>query len=609
MSGFLLAPTGDGFSAVAGLSFAEQAVSWRLDWAPLALQLVRPDEPPLWAPAWDAQSQCAVAFFGRPRLSTADWQRATGLPGEGGLAARHLLAAWRVGGTAGLVEATNGAVAVLLWEATSRRLHLLTDRAGVVSVYQPTDARAPLLLASHPDVLADALMARGQRPTLDLASLAEQLSIGAVSPPHSFYREIALLPPATHYIWQLAADSATVQKRHAEIYWQPPASEPALSVDRAADELADAMRHACARRPPGKTLLLLSGGADSRGLLFAQPEPSAVNCLTFCDRENLEVSRARAVARVAGAEHHILYRDPEHYGLGARATVRISGGMGSIKDAHFHGFASDLAHHEHSSLVTGCYADYLLKGLALNRQPYRFFGRELPIDRPASYDPDFYQPRFLLAEPWQAAVQARQTTYFGADAVQRYERSPAAIEDLRVRPLVREADAVGRLYLLATQRWDPVLVDTDLLAFYGRLPPQLKINSRAFAQAVLRLLPAAAHGIPNNNAGQCALGWPLWRQWLAGVQELAGSAVRRRLQPPAAAELATWCSWPDFTYYTAHSRVLGELWAEYGSANPEIFEPLLGYLPTRRSRQDWARDTSLFLRVLTLKLWLAQRGY
>jgi asparagine synthase (glutamine-hydrolysing) len=343
-------------------------------------------------------------------------------------------------------------------------------------------------------------------------------------------------------------------------------------------------------------------------LLFAQPEPSAVTCLTFCDRENLEVARARAVAQVAGAPHHILYRDPEHYGLGAEATVRITGGMGSIKDAHFHGFASDLQAHEHSSLVTGCYADYLLKGLALNRQPYTLLGRELPIDRLAPYNADFYQPRFKLAAAWQGQVEGRQRAYFGADAAARYAQSPASIEDLRVRPLVREADSIGRIYLLATQRWDPILVDRDLLAFYGRLPPALKINSQAFARAVLRLLPAEAHRIPNNNAGQCALGWPLWRQWLAGVQELAGSAVRRRVQWPAA-ELATWCSWPDFSYYTVHSRVLGELWSELAPGHPEIFEPMLGYAPQSRSRSDWARDTSLFLRLLTLKLWLRQRGY
>lgn len=608
MSGFLLSQAGVGFDACTGLSFSEHDCFRCLDWSPLALQWVGQDDGALWLPAWDAQAQCGLAFFGRPRLSTADWLRAKELPAVGGLAARFLLEAWRHGGDSALRQAINGAVAVLLWEAPTRRLHLLTDRAGVVPVYQSTLAPNAVLLASHPDVLADALIAQGKPPMLDLTSLAEQLSIGAVCPPYSYYREISLLPPATHHVWQLAADSATVQAVHAEVYWQPPSVEPMLSIDQAATELADAMRIAGARRPPGKTLLLLSGGADSRGLLFAQPEPSEVTCLTFCDRENLEVARARAVATIARAEHHILYRDPEHYGLGAAATVRITGGMGSIKDAHFHGFASDFAQHEHSSLVTGCYADYLLKGLALNRQPYRFLGRELPIDRPGPYDPDFYQPSFPLAKVWQAQVSARQMAYFGVDAAQRYARSPSSIEDLRVRPLVREADAVGRLYLLATQRWDPILVDTDLLAFYGRLSPELKINSRAFAKAVLRLLPPAAHSIPNNNAGQCALGWPLWRQWSAGVQELVTSALRRRFLQPSA-ELATWCSWPDFAYYTAHSEVLGELWAACGAANPEIFEPLLGYLPTSRSRQDWSRDTSLFLRVLTLKLWLQQRGY
>lgn len=582
----------------------DKATSWAV--GACVTQLVRQDEESLWAPALDLASGLTLALYGRIRLKPSEWEAAKELPLNGGLAARHLLNRWRNGGEKALLDAYNGAAIIFLWEPAKHQLHLWTDRAGIVPVYQPN--KGDFALCSHPDVLADWLNAQGNPPQLDKESLAELLSTGAVSPPYSFYKEIHLLAASSHFVWEFNQDSRMIRLSSESIYWTPPAIDRHLSLEDATTGIAAALRAACNRQTPGKTALLLSGGADSRGLLFAHNNPSSIQCLTFCDSENSEVARAKEIAAIAKAPHEILFRDPEHYGLGALHTVRVTGGMGSIKDAHFQGFQADFESHAPSSLITGCYADYLLKGLALNRQPYRFMGRTLPLERPAVYDADFYQPHYPLPDDWEHVISHRRDERFGVNAAQRYAKDIREIEDLRVRPLAREADAIGRLFLQATQSWDPIFADNDLLEFYGRLSPDLKINSRAFAPAILSLLPKVAQAIPNNNDGRLRLNAPPWQQLSVGVINLIRSAIMRRIKNTPE-QLASWYSWPNFSYYIEHSEVLNQMLATWSSTEKDIFQPILGFDPSTRTRSQWKTNPDLFLRVITLKIWLDLRGY
>lgn len=607
MSGFLLADSRSApFAAQASLTFVPGDQALSCAWPGWATSLVRQDGGEDWAPAWSSEHGTGLLLWGRPRLAGDAWQKADAIALPGGRAARFLLDCWLQGGEAAFEAALNGAAVALLWDGNRHCLHLWTDRAGVMPVYE-----APgrfLALASHPDALADWLLAQGGSPTLDTESMAELLATGAVSPPYSLYNEIRLLPPARHFCWSADADRAWHLSSQSN-YWQAPAPDLTLSRESAAEGIAAALKAACGRQAPGKTVLLLSGGADSRGLLFAHPEPGDLHCVTFCDSENDEVARARDVATVAGVRHEIWQRDPEHYGLGALATIRASSGMGSIKDAHFAAFHGRLSALGAGSIITGCYADYLLKGLALNREPYRLLGRELPVERLAPYAPDFYQPAFSLAGRANQVVAARRLAREGEQAAVRYARSPREIENVRVFPLAREADSMGRLYLQASLPWDPVFADRDLLEFYGRLTPELKLNSEAFALAVLRLLPASARAIPNNNDGQFPLGLSVRRKLLSSSLSLVRRAVLNRFTATRQETLASWCSWPNFAYYVGHSQQLARLWSEYPAGCDDLLGDLLGRSLEARSQADWAAQPSLYLRLLTLRTWLSLRGY
>lgn len=608
MSGFLIAPEAfDEARWARALAFAPASRGQTLALPPLHAVLSRLDAAALWAPASDERSGVTVALAGRISLEPADWRRAETLPYRGGLACRILLEAW-LEDEPRFPQRPNGAFCVLIHDPRQATLHLLTDRMGVFPVYAASGA-APRL-CSHPDVLADYLAATGRAATLDPLTMAEALARGSSVHPHTYYREIVQLDAASHYRWPLADGSAA--SRPARIYWQPArAIDERLDAADLADEFAAGLQSAGRRRVErlGKNSLLLSGGADSRALLFTADRPERVESLTFCDRDNPEVDTARAIAGAARSPHRVLYRAAEHYGLGAAETVRVTGGMWSIKDAHYHGFAADLDALGAGNLMTGCYTDYLFKGLGYNRTARRFLGKRLSLDALAPFAAEYYQPHSRIAPSWAARLRERVARWLPDDAIAAYADDPFAVEDRRIRPLAREADAMGRLYLLRMQPWDPVMVDNELLDLYGRIPAALKLNARVFRAAVTRVLPPAARRIRNNNdfsplhASEAAR---VLRYLLRKAQALAARRLSGR-RPQAG--LSTDGSWPNFTYYVAHSQVLAELWADPSPAQRELFADLLGEDAWQTPLAEWARrDIDLILRLLTLKIWLGQRG-
>lgn len=607
MSGFLLTTAGEFDRRWAdALSFKPQTAAAAIDWKDLRGVVTRVDRTERWAPAHDPVSGVSVALGGRLSLDPAQWREAEDLPYRGGSAARLVLRDWLA--NPGRIAATlNGPFCVLIFDPRRRELQLLTDRMGAYPVYAAEGGE--LRLASHPDVLADYLAAEGRAPELDHDTLAECLAMGTSVHPYTYYRTIRQLDPASHHVYSLSAPTGPAR---VSVYWRPrsPAPSELPGEEALAEDLAAALRTAGRRRTPAatRTGLLLSGGADSRALLFALADPAAIETLTFCDAPNAEVAIARRIAQAAGASHQVLVREPEFYGHGARETVRITGGMWSIKDAHYEGFAEVLAARGFDALMTGCYADYMLKGLGYNRRERRFAGRRLPFEALADYDPCFYQPCASIAPPWQRRVQARLERRFTAEARGRYANDPSAVEDLRIRPLSREADAMGRLYLWRTLPWDPVMTDNEIVEFYARMPPALKLNARVFRKAVLRLLPAAARRIPNNNdhAPMDASDFTRAIRYLAYN---AGARLRRRLGGAGSPErLATATSWPNFAYYLAHSPVIAGLWNGPTRAQRELLGELTGGDPWAVPLAQWAARDDLLLRLLTLRLWLEQRG-
>ncbi|PYL10298.1 MAG: hypothetical protein DME34_00805, partial [Verrucomicrobia bacterium] len=372
---------------------------------------------------------------------------------------------------------------------------------GAFSIYQATgDSFA---LCSHPDVLADALVQKGENNEIDLDTLAEFFACGCSVQPFTYYKSIQQLDAATHYKWRLGPAISLQEKT---VFWKPLYLDtaPAKDAETLAEALADAIGKAVRRRTQerlGRPVILLSGGADSRAALFGASDPTAVTCFTLYDEPNLELRTAQALAAAAGAEHHALQRDPDYYGANAEEAVRISGGFWSLMDAHYTGAAGQIRAVNPGTVLTGCYADYMFKGLLLNRRYRTLLGRNLPLHDLSDFSFDFYQPHFRLRDKWQARVQERLDARFPSALREPYSENCLAMEDLRLRPVSREPDASGRLFLWRTLPWDHLLSDTDVISVYGQIPAALKINGEVFGKAVGRVIGIAGRRIFNNNYG------------------------------------------------------------------------------------------------------------
>lgn len=571
--------------------------------------LTRVESPELWEPASDPVTGITLGLTGRAAFDDKMWREADALPYQGGKACKLLLRAW-LRGKPEFLNILNGVCAVLVFDPGENVLHLITDRLGIFPVYR-AESDANLRLCSHPDVLADWLAAEGQAPELDLDTIAECLATGSSVHPHTYHRNVKQLDPATHYTFTLREGRVHTRQ---EVYWDPRqlGHEEKLPVPEWIELIADALRLAARRRTAeilGKPGLLLSGGLDARAILFGASDPSQIVCATFCDRENAEARTAMQLAAAAGAPFHLMRRDPEHYAKGARANIRLSGGMWSIQNAHYHGLMGELRALGVGVMLTGDYADYLLKGLAFNKAPVTLFGKPLPFYTLGSFDPCFYQPHFPLSADWNARVAARLAERFPAALRSDYTRDQSLVGDLRTRPLSRNPDALGDHYLMRTLPWDPVMADNGIIDLYTRMPPALKLDFRVYSRAVARVVGKPGRHILNNNYGA-----PLE----AGMVRVTAANVLRRLSRKwkifgdprigRHSHTANPGSWPTFSYYVGKSPFIAELWSSPSPFIRELFTAMLGKDPWGISLQHWGeKDDDLFLRLLTVKLWLEQR--
>lgn len=568
----------------------------------------RVDDPSLWEPAYDKASGVRVWLGGRVAFEETDWARAESLPYEGGLACRLLIEMWHRHGD-GMPRHANGAFGIVVYDGKRRQLHVFTDAMGIYPIY--TGKSGSLVLCTHPDVLADYMADQEDPCNFDLDTLAEVLAMGSSVQPHTFYREVKQLEPASHYRWNLNRMSEGFSRT---TWWNPARREKAVySCDQeAVHDLADALARAVRRRTLprlGKCLVMLSGGADSRLALFGADAPSRLTAMTLCDESNAEVETAEKLAKLAGAAHSIYQRDLEYYPKVLEAAMTVSGGMWNVVDAHFMGIQQELNDQDFGVILTGCYADYMFKGLSLNRKHRKLFGKVVPLFDLSDFDFQFYHPQSKVSSDCMRGVQRRLEERFPSELRETYRDTPLLMEDLRTRPLSREADAAGRLCLMRTQAWDVVFSDRDVLDVYEKLSVEQKLNGILFGKAVGRVCGPAARKIPNNNYQTPVDAGEIRRLY----RFLVGVAKRKvgRFAGKAGLKLgqSTPGSWPNWPYIVEHSETIRSMWDDMPSEHQDLFSDVLGFNVASKSLKEWAEyDHMQLCRILSHSAWLRTRG-
>lgn len=551
---------------------------------------------PVWAPAQDPDGTlCAVTGF--LALEEEEWARAekecSGGTGSG-WAARAVLGRYRAAGTQAWDD-LSGNCAILLYDADSQTFHLRTDPAGCFPVFWCSSDGYPVW-ASHPDVLAGAV---DRTHRLDEVSLAEFVQTSMVTPPYTYYQGIQACESGMVFTWQLRT-GRMLSRRYFNLEYDP---DPRPDVEACAEELAEAWKTAVRRRTLprlGRPAIALSGGLDSRLILACTPEPARAVAFTCYDAPNRELHIARAIAQAAGAEFKPLQRPPDYYGENAPKGVRIAGGMGTFANNHFLGILDSLPNWGTTTLLTGCYCDYLFKGLPLNRRVRAWDGRETL----APYRHEFYFQHWTFDTPLARQVWQRWETRFPPELRERQDdESLFRIEALRTFPLYHEGDNQQRLVPQRYTAWSPPVTDLGVLRVYRSVPSRFKLNRDLFLRTARRLLAGSpVRDVPDANTG-VAVHAPPWLetlswQWLR---------VKRKLRS-LRSSLSSDGSWPNWTHYYRHSPSLDTHWRTVGPDIHDLILRVTGWktLPDRPSRFP-PEKCFLIVAILTLKLWWQYR--
>jgi asparagine synthase (glutamine-hydrolysing) len=592
------------------------AVTEELECAPKArtLSFLRPrfnclvtrvDSMDFWSPAEDLDTGVVVAIIGRVALEKKDWNRASKLQYKGGLACRILLDRWL---NQDLLESgVNGAVCVVVYDPRCKKIILITDRMGMIPVFRTT--RGPLRFSSVLDVLALGAGFEGKESQVDWTTVVEFLMTGNSVQPYTYYSSIEQLDPGTRYEIDIAPVEATVSEKK---YWKPEYTldKSRDHIESVAEELSTAIQSAVQLRTHdflGPSGVFLSGGVDSRGILFGLNNPSSAQCITFFDEPNSELRTAEKLAELAGATHHRWQRDFDYYGNTAAEIVRISSGQWSFIDGHYLGFLEKIDALGLGTVLTGCYADYMFKGLAINRKPMMLLGKEIPVRSLDKFGYEYYQIHSSVSEKYSKQILARLAKTFGRMNQDDYESRALDIENTRIRPISREPDSSGRALLWRTLPFDWAYSDTAVLEAYQKISYAAKINGGVFEKAVLRIVGKRGENIKNNNYGT-RLGAS---EQVKVLQFLKGVVARKLVgvwkSKPNENSIATPGSWPNWINYLRYSAVVKELWGNPSPQEREKFEDMIGFDPWRLCIEEWIqKDYILLLRMITLRLWLRQ---
>jgi asparagine synthase (glutamine-hydrolysing) len=356
-------------------------------------------------PAWSDTGRIAVIFCGE------EFSRVTGhAPVTPAIA---LANAYERVGVSGLIIDRRDGTRVLF-----------NDRFGRGRVYYHESPRGFFFASEAKSLLA--VLPELRR--LDPRGLAEWFSVGCVLQDRSLFSGVALLPPASAWIFQ--PDGRVAKSR----YFDPSSWEqqPALAPAAFADNLRDVFAAITPRyhSGPGAIAMSLTGGLDSRAVLaWSGCEPGTLPCYTFAGphRDCADVVIARRLATICGHAHTTIRLGGEFFARFAdlaENTVRRSDGAMDVSGAvelHVNRHASRVA----PVRLTGNYGSEILRSHLAFRP-----GR---LDR-TLFTPEFGRLIDLAEETYQAEAAGHRLTFIAFKQVPWFHHARFAIEKSQLMP-------------------------------------------------------------------------------------------------------------------------------------------------------------------------------
>lgn len=553
------------------------------------------DNDKQYSPAQDPETGVQCIVGGRLCWSTLEWQKAERLPYMGGTANRLILERYLRNGQKA-VTPYNGAATIIIWDPRDQSVHLWVDQFGYHPAFQfGENNERPMVFTTFPDaVVAD--------PTLDVrsdfVSMAEFLRAWRVTPPNTYYENLKHIGPATHISYNLEDKRYTKNE-----YWQPFENGFYQNINDAADDLATAIRSAVKERTAvaEKSAIFISGGADSRVMLYAADDPSKVWGINLYEKPTHESATARALCERAGSTYIGFGRDNDYYPRLQAENVIWSGAMWSTEDNHYLG-VHDLIEEIGADLVmTACTTDWIFKGYGLEKTYHKLLGRNLPIQKLINKRVNGFLPNYPRNSPPQYAdeIDERMESWLqGTPIVLNTDRDHLLVEDRRVRPTCYTVSVSGQI-MYRTYPFDTFLADSRVAECYSRLPAKWKINGEAWGLAAGRVCDKASDIADSNfgwsvNAGTASKLFQFTKGWVLRRLKNDKADGQSSDHPPS------YASWPDIGWYANHSRTLQDFWGNTDEHDRILMTQLWGSDPWEESLEQWSHKPNELMRMLTL---------
>jgi hypothetical protein len=369
------------------------------------------------------------------------------------------------------------------WAFDGARLVVETDRYGMYPLFAWVGEGT---IAVGPSIMA--LLACGAPRDLDLDALTVFLHVGFFLRDETPFRAIRALPPGARLVWTRAG----VEVAGAACVPRPVSLARAAAVDAYVDLLRQAIR----RRPPlGRVALPLSGGRDSRHVLFelaaagAMPEVT-VTARHFPWRPNEDAAVALRVASAVRVPHVVLDQGDE-----LAAEIRKNHATELCADEHaWLGVVADFLR-GYDTVYDGIAGDVLSAGLFLDAARVEAYERGRYEDVAAA----FLQPRSAatLARLVVPALRERLSaaharTRVAAELATHVEAAnPIGAFVFWNRTRREIALAPYRLYPSTLTVYAPYL-DHALYDLLAALPARMLLDHGFHTEAITRAFPQYA---------------------------------------------------------------------------------------------------------------------
>jgi len=537
-----------------------------------------------WLPYIDEINKVSMYILGKPSIEIPEWSKY--IENDTSYITKNLIDKYIKDDLDTFSLNLDGAFTIIILDQMKNKIILLTDKTGMYPVYSDVNNNIESFqISTHPDILADKIKDK----ELDIISVSEFIKNGIISTPNTYYKNIRTLEKGSYFIWDFTKKTFYSKKYFDFCY------KPIENLNTLVDELSDSLLSAIKKRTTkyyGKKAVFLSAGADSRTVLYNAEENT--DAITLFNVENMEIKTTKEITKRLDIKHHLLKRELDHYVNVLEESVLGTGGISEISSEHYLAFKDNPIINSYDLLLTGCYFDYMFKGLTLNTKQFTVFGKSLPYKQLSNFSKTYYVKPIEIANEFNQLVEKREN-----ELLENY-KNLVDLEVKRIFPLHREYDSVMRLSLIRFFDWDLISADNKLIEIFLKIPPKYKLNNLVFDKAVAKLTKKIGdiqHPEKKSKIGT--------HPYLMVVQWFFRK-LKDKIKTQKSEKVYGEGSWLNFDIYARQNEVPLMLWNAIHKEERNIINKILGYDIWKKGKNYALNKPSghhFFFRILTFAKW------